>query len=334
MSSLHPKVILDKCFIQAEGQDCPRLKALHRAGAIFVLADTLIYELCTDERKTFWPSVQRKLFHFADSIEVWDHIGPLLYREIRDQHPLTDPVNHGLTQQVRDWFRSGVEHVPHDLQKMAADYQKEREQRNVCALIIECRSFCTNNLQMTQEVQRDKKLGAQRVADLVGDAQRLTDNIRKNHGNAMDSELHIQGADMGLGPEWFAHHLQKGILALYGVFMLKYGLTNKPGKDFRNTKLDSDYAVLLHYADALATNETAGSLSDMCKWMYGKSRMRLSTQDVRQALSSEDEIRRSAYYRWQDCGRPEGLDQDHWFWAEAHLTSKLWERLQLQWHNQ
>lgn len=293
-----------------------------------MLADTLIYELCTDKRETFWPAIQRKLFRFADSIEVWDHIGPLGKREIRDQRPLIEPVQHELTALVREWFRREVQFVPPDLRELAAAYMRAREQRNVCSLIKACRAFCVNHPKMTQEFQKDSKTGKKIAAAFVADIKLLNDNIRRDHGNVEDQELYIQEAENGLGPEWFAYHHQKSVLALYAVFMLKYGLTNKPGKDFRHTKLDSDYVALLHYADALATNETAGSLSDMCSWMYGTSKLVFSTHDLDRSLPFEDETRVCAYYRWLDQGAPEGEDRLHWFWAQDVLLSRLWERLE------
>lgn len=71
--------------------------------------------------------------------------------------------------------------------------------------------------------------------------------------------------------------------------MLKYGEKDSPGKEFLNTKLDADYAALLHYADALAANETKGNLADMCWWLYCGSKKLFSTSDGDAVLLSEDE---------------------------------------------
>lgn len=77
------KVILDKSFLQAESRACRRLHALWQCGCTFVLTDTLVYELCTGSRDSMLAEAQRKLFDFADSIEVWRHIGELLKEEFR-----------------------------------------------------------------------------------------------------------------------------------------------------------------------------------------------------------------------------------------------------------
>lgn len=269
------KIILDKSFIQAESADGRRVLALRKKGAVFVMTDTLIYELCTDERLTIWPSVQKKLFRVADAIEVWHHTSYLLKREIETHAPVAEPVDLQATEGVREWFKGGQVYVPANLEELKKSHEQFREKESVDALISDCRRFCEDRPEQIEKLHGNRA----GVESIVRMKEWLRHQIIKEHGNSDDLKQYIRGAEESLGPEWFAYHFQRGVLALYGVFILKYGLQNQPGKDFVHTKLDSDYMTLLHYADALATNETSGSLSDMCRWVHGDTRVVFSTHD-------------------------------------------------------
>ena len=129
----------------------------------------------------------------------------------------------------------------------------------------------------------------------------------------------------GLGPEWFVYHETRGTLALWCVFMMKFGLKNRPGKDFGHTKLDADYASLLHYADGLATNETSGNMADMCEWLYGGSKRMFSTGSLDAALPTHAQLRVEAYQKWESDGRTHGHDKADWFWAKKTLAARWWE---------
>jgi hypothetical protein len=131
----------------------------------------------------------------------------------------------------------------------------------------------------------------------------------------------------GLRPEWFTYHHARSSLALWCIFMLKYGEKDTPGKEFRNTKLDADYASLLHYADALATNETSGSMADLCSWLYRGSKKLFSTAGLDATLPTERDVRLRAYFLWDHGGRTHGHDVDDWLSAEKQLMSQVWDRL-------
>jgi|SRR5208337_2276126 len=109
--------------------------------------------------------------------------------------------------------------------------------------------------------------------------------------------------------------------------MLKYGEKDKPGKEFRNTELDADCAALLHYADALATNETSGSMADMCSWLYRGSKKLFSTSGLDAVLPTEARIRLDAYWIWDRSGRGHGHDVADWLSAENLLVDQIWDRL-------
>jgi len=324
------KILLDKSFLQAESKDCRRLRALQQCGCTFVLTDTLVYELCTGSRDSMWAEGQRKLFDFADSIEVWRHTGELLKEELAAKRPVGHPFDKNLTDRTRSWFARRTEYVPDDLRAIAETARQQREVDSVEALIRLCRTFCQicagPYAQIRQDLGQGKNLDAQ-MDDLVNQERMLKLWIQRAHGNPEAADLYIEGAKDGLGPEWFAYHHARSSLALWCVFMLKYGEKDHPGKEFRNTKLDADYAALLYYADALAANETSGSMADMCAWLYRGSKKLFSTSTVDAVLPREEDIRLDAYFTWERSGRTHGHDLDDWLFAERALVAQVWDRL-------
>jgi len=323
-------VILDKSFLQAESKACRRLRALRQCGCTFVLTDTLVYELCTGSRDSMWAEAQRKLFQFADSIEVWRHTGELLKEELAAKQPVEHPLDKVLTVRTRHWFGNRTEQVPDDLRTIAETARQQREVDSVDALIRLCRTFCEicagPYAQVRRNLAQGKSLDAQ-MDDLVNQDRMVKLWIQRAHGNPESVDVYINGAEEGLGAEWFAYHHARSSLALWCVFMLKYGEKDQPGKEFRNTKLDADYAALLYYADALATNETSGSMADMCSWLYRGSKKLFSTSGMDAVMPSEDVIRLDAYFTWDRGGRTHGHDVEDWLSAEWAMMAKVWERL-------
>lgn len=317
------RVILDKSFLQAETQSGDRLRLLRDCGATFVLTDTLIYELCTDTRTTQWPATQRKLFPFADSIEVWWHVSDLLKQEIVRQRPVESPVDRETTERVRQWFRGGEVYVPPNLVELGKVAHQEREKDSVDSLIESCQEFCRISPEYTQKIQHGGPEAKALLRDLMSCEELVKWRVRNDHGKSADTELYIQGAENGLGAEWFAYQHAKSSWALCCHFMSKYGLNNQSGRDFIHTKLDSDYVVLLHFADALATNETSGSLASICEWMHGKSKVVFSTSKLDAACPRDESIRLESYYKWEREGRTHGHDQEDWFSAKCQLLWKL-----------
>jgi hypothetical protein len=325
MPNQRRKVILDKSFLQAESIDCRRLQFLKDAGCIFVLTDTLIYELCTDSKNTQWPATQRKLFHFADCIEVWRHTMDLLKMEIAKQSPITSPIDQEATNRIRAWFQGGKIYVPSDLKAIGVSAKQQWEVDSVEALIVACRDLCRIDPTYTTKIQGGGASAKAMIADLMWRKDIMEFLTKRDHGNPKDQELYIKGAEQGLGSAWFAYHNARSTLALCCVFMSKYGLVNTPGRDFTHTKLDSDYAALLHYADALATNETSGNMADMCEWLHGGSKKIFSTGSLDAALPTHAELRVEAYQKWELDERTHGHDEADWFWAKKKLAVRWWE---------
>lgn len=324
------KVILDKSFLQAESRACRRLHALRQIGCTFILSDTLVYELCTGSRDSMWVEAQRKLFGFADSIEVWRHTGELLKEELATKKPVGHPFDKNLTDRTRHWFAKGTEYVPADLGGIAEVARQQREVESVESLIRLCRTFCQICEEPYQRVRRKLAQGEdlrEQMDDLVNQGRMVKLWIQRAHGNPAATDVYITEAEEGLSPGWFAYHHARSSLALWCVFMLKYGEKDTPGKEFRNTKLDADYAALLHYADALATNETSGSMADMCSWLYRGSKKLFSTSGLDAVLPSEDKIRLDAFCIWDRAGGTHGHDLDDWLSAERALIMNIWDCL-------
>ncbi len=330
MAETSRKVILDKSFLQAESRSCRRLRALRMCGCTFVLTDTLVYELCTGSRDTLWSEAQRKLWEFADAIEVWRHTGELLKEELTAKAPVGGPFDKSLTERTRYWFGKRSEQAPDELRSLTRPAYQQREVDSVEALVHLCRTFCeicsVPYGQIRRELGQGKNLGPQ-MDDLVNQERMVKRWIQLAHGRQEASDVYIKGAEDGLGPEWFAFHHARSSLALWCVFMLKYGEKDTPGKEFRNTKLDADYAALLHYADALATNETSGSMADMCSWLYRGSRKLFSTWGLDRVLPTEDTIGLHAYWIWDRSGRSHGHDVADWLSAEQAQMIHVWDRL-------
>ena len=139
-------------------------------GCTFVLTDTLVYELCTGSRDTLWSEAQRKLWEFADAIEVWRHTGELLKDEIATQAPVSSPLDDDLTTRTRYWFQRRTEQVPDDLRSLTGSAYQQREVDSVDALVRLCRNFCEICSVPYGQIRRDraegKNLGPQ-MDDLV-----------------------------------------------------------------------------------------------------------------------------------------------------------------------
>jgi hypothetical protein len=324
-------VILDKNFLQKEDRSTPRLRALALTGCEFVLTDTLIYEICSDSRLSqLWPSIQKKLFPFVDRLHLWFHTAELLRREVAENGPINGPEDADATHRLRDWFRSASVFVPSNMKEIVDSAYQQREvdsmekvapmARAVGAMIAD--SFT----KVTERNATKDDLGAWIQANF-NDERLIGWVLRACYGNANSPENHIPDADCRITSDWFAFHNARVNLALIGIFLVKYGLSDSPGRKFSNTKLDTDYLALLHYADAIATDETAGDMAEMCRWLYGTTKKCISSDRLFAAIPSEDEVRRSAYYRWVESNRTHGHDVADWLDAEGELYRKMWDSL-------
>jgi hypothetical protein len=323
-------VILDKSFVQAEGKQCRRLRALREGGCVFVLTDTLLYELCTGKRDTMWLEVQRKLFDFPDDIEVWRHTAELLKEELDQKRPVLGPYSEELTERTRDWFRSRQQYAPPDLKEVCRQAEQQREQASVESLIKMCRTLAG----MAAEVCKNLQYAVSHREDVsrfchlsVNDPRLLHWLIRLKHGVPTEQDIYLPGAENGLDERWFAYHEARCHLALFCVFMVRYGECGTPGIDFCHTKLDADYLALLHYGDGLATNETSGSMADMCSWLYGRTKRVFCTADIDALMPTTEEVQINAFYQWEQQGRTHGHDVDDWSTAERRLWRDAWGRL-------
>lgn len=324
-------IILDKNFIQKEDRTTPRLRALARCGCEFVLIDTLIYELCSDTKlPDLWPSLQKKLFPFADRLHLWFHNSELVRREVISNHPVAGPEDTFATQVLRNWFHSKQVYVPRDLKEIVETLHRQREVDSYEAVAPMARAFGTIIADAGQQVGIERLSNvdlSERVSDNMADERLLRWSLRACYGNPASPETYIPDAENRVTDSWFAYHNARVTLALIGIFLKKYGLTEHPGQKFPNTKLDMDYLGMLHYADALASDETAGDMNEMCNWIYDTTKKRISSSDLLSALPQESSIRLAAYDVWLESGRTHGHDVADWTTAEDHLYDQMWHAI-------
>jgi hypothetical protein len=324
-------VILDKNFLQKEDRSTPRLRALALAGCEFVLTDTLIYEICSDERlPNLWPSVQWKLNPFADRLHLWFHTAELVRQEVAQNGPISGPEDADATRHLREWFRSDSVFVPRNLKDIVESASQQREvdsMEKVSPMARAVGRLISNAITNDESRNATKNDFAGWFAEHFNDRSLTQWMLRACNGNADSPENHIPDAENRITPDWFAFHNARVTLALIGIFLVKYGLAEEPGRKFPNTKLDTDYLALLHYADALASDETSGDMADMCRWLYGSIKKCISSEMLLAAIPTENQIRLDAYYRWVELSRTHGHDVADWLDAEGDLYRQMWDSL-------
>lgn len=320
-------VILDKNFLQKENHCTPRLQALFMAGCDFVLTDSLLYEICSDSRlPQLWPSIQKKLFPFVDRLHLWFHVSELLQREVAQNKPIDGPEDADSTYQIRDWIRSGRVYVPNDFADIVQSTYRQREVdtfERVAPMAREVGAIIAGNLRSnaTKDDIRDW------IQNNFNDDGLVRLMLRRCYGDRHSQRNHIPNAENHVTPEWFAFQYARTTLALACIFLVKYGFSESPGKKFPNTMVDTDYLALLHYADALASDETSGDMAQLFGWLYGSTKKSISSDRLFATIPSEDAVRVNAYYRWCESGSTLGSDLDDWLNAEKQLYCDMWESL-------
>lgn len=324
-------VILDKNFLQKEDASTPRLRALALAGCEFVLTDTLIYEICSDSRLSqLWPSIQKKLFPFVDRLHLWFHTAELLRREVAENGPINGPEDADATRRLRDWFRSASVFVPSNMKEIVDSAYQQREvdsMEKVAPMARAVGDMIAESFQKVTKRNANKDDLGGWVENNFNDERLIRWVLRACYGNVESPENHIPDAENRITSDWFAFHNARVTLALIGIFLVKYGLSESPGRKFPNTKLDTDFLALLYYADALASDETSGDMAQMCRWLYRSSKKCISSDRLFAAIPSEDSVRLNAYSRWADSGQTHGHDVADWLNAEGELYETMWDAL-------
>jgi hypothetical protein len=261
---------------------------------------------------------------------LWFHTAELLRREARSNQPISGPEDGFPTRCLREWFRSEQVHVPDNLKEIVneAHQQREVDTMEKVAPMARCVGKLYNNF--TTELRR--RANKQEDTDslctqFINNQSIINWTIKACHGNPDSQENYIPDAADRIDMGWFAYHHARVTLALICVFLKKYGLSDSPGKKFPNTKLDADYLALLHYADGLASDETAGDMADMSLWLFGNTKKLISSRSLLSQLPTEEAIRLTAYDEWERAGRTHGHDLTDWFKAESELYGLLWEKL-------
>ncbi len=164
------------------------------------------------------------------------------------------------------------------------------------------------------------------MRDNLDDERLIRWVIRACFGKPESPENFIPDAENRVTPGWFAYQNARVSLALIAIFLVKYGLTEHPGKKFPNTQLDLEYLALLKYADALASDETSGDMAELGGWLYGSTKKQISSEALLGAAPREEDVRLGAYWKWEATGRTHGHDVGDWLASESELYESMWSQ--------
>lgn len=289
-----------------------------------------MYELCSDKNLTnLWPSIQRKLSAFSGRLHLWLHSSELLRREVAANQAVVGPNDDSATRQLRESLRSGQVYVPQNLKVIVDAAFRQREIDSMAKVAPMAREFGTiiaKAFQSTGVQKPSKDDLAGRVRDNLSDERLIRWALRACYGNANYPETYIPDAENRVNALWFSFHNARATLALIGSFLKKYGLVDNPGQKFPNTKLDLEYLALLHYADALASDEV-GDMAELFRWLYGVTKKRITSSALMGAIPSADDIRLGAYWRWEATARTHGHALDDWLGSETAQYESMWQKL-------
>jgi len=267
------KVIIDANYLRATDSNGHELRQLVADGFYLVLIDTLLFELCSTDDKRQWLATQRKLYHVANFIECWRHTGVLLGDEERTQCPIETPIDKDFTVQFKNLLASKQTYIPKDLYSYVALISHQRECDSVESLLRACKVHENLFLPLKQKIVNQSNNNIDLICqDLVNSEDLIRLLISYSIFSLQDRVY----------PTWIAWHHYKSYIAFLCEYLRLNGTTefNKlpasTQKKWINRKHDLDYVISLAFADALATNETAGELSRYAKWMYGTSKQLIS----------------------------------------------------------
>lgn len=335
-SEVSRKVILDKSFLQAESKDCRMLHALRQCGCTFVIIDTLVYEYGDGKRKGMVNEVLDKLAAFADSIEVWQHTGELLKHELRSKQPVASPVDRCSTDRMRALLRGSETINPDDTSYVNAVREaKAQREQTAKALFDMCDVLCTGIFaKQCETARREVGKGPKSrltMCDWVNDCANLITILGLSYGNRCRKDTYLREARSGLGRDWFAYHHSRAVLAMLFIYNMR-NMHNADGaierwNEFCNAVFDADYALLLLYADAIATNETRRDMTKLCLCLHPNGKRVFSKKDLSSVLPSSADVECDAYYKCNHRGRGDGRALDDWLSAERELMEKAWNLL-------
>jgi hypothetical protein len=221
-------------------------------------------------------------------------------------------------------------YVPPDLQEIVNEAYQQREIDTMQLVAPMAKEFGEEIVEIAKKsglsIFRKEDLGGL-VRNDLNNEQLIKLAIRRCYGNSESPQTFIPDAVNRVTSDWFAFQNARVTLTLIAVFLTKYGLTDQPGTKFPNTKLDLEYLSLLRYADALASDETSGDMADMCEWLYGSTKKRISSAALLRSVPRTENIRLSAFWKWAATGKTHGHDIADWLASESELYEAMWGRL-------
>lgn len=262
-----PKVIIDASFLRGAKADGSQLLALVGQDYLLVVMDALLFELLSTDRPEIGRAAVMKLGHVVDHLEVWEHVGVMLNTEITTQQPYGSPSSSDLTERVRAFVRQGASCEAESLRRAV---NETRGQREGCTLDTLFNSFPAVGSWICglSDKIRNRPLDDPEVTKWCREVVNSRDIIMK---------FATQVAGPDVGEAWIAYHVAKSYLAMF-CDHVRQGATctadiqGKARKRWVNRKHDLDYLICLAFADALASNESAGEQNAYRLWMYGDSK--------------------------------------------------------------
>lgn len=253
----NPRIIIDASYIRGMKADGAPLRAISEQGGRIVITDTLAYELLTSDHSK-WSAARHRLASCRDAIEVWEHVSEMCRVELEENRPYGDPLHSGKTERLR----LELAKEPHDMdERIIEDWNQEREDslELLRTLAASQPSFREDLKRIKNKDPHDKEV-MQICYDLVNDPENIQLVLKDvvQNPNKVDCN-------------WILWHLSKSLLALYcdSECRGKDKFKNISNKKLANIKHDSDYLILLAFADAIASRETTGEQSYYRRWMFG-----------------------------------------------------------------
>lgn len=276
----NPRIIIDASYIRGMKKDGAPLRTICEQGGRIVLADTLLYELCSTDDRNQWLASKLKLVGCQDAVEIWEHVPEMWEVELIENRPYGDPLHPERTERFRKMLADNPQYEPEDLDEKVGKARQQREGPDIPELFQnlgklskepefeEIATSIKDKLPHDEEVVRI-------FSAVINDPQiirSVIDIVRSSTENYMAVSLDPKDVN----EKWFVWHFSRSLLTVL-CDCLRRGenentfsrLSKRLRKRLNNVKHDLDYLTLLAFADAIASRETKGELFYYRRWMFG-----------------------------------------------------------------
>lgn len=264
------RVILDASFVRGTASDSRQLLVLADRGYRMVISDTLVWELLTASGangNTVGLAALRKLHPIAEVAEMYEHTGIMIKQELETGRPFGNP-----TKTVPGGIASLLDKIlngPCENRKSIIEETVQSRECNTTDAIFGGLPSCAQWLEGLYEQILNLPIKDSGVAEKC----RPVVNCPAFIHSLLNGEPSLEAVT----PDWMTWHAVKSYLALVCDYV-RQGETDfaeiqaKARKKWVNRMHDLDYLILLNWADAIASNETAGEQYAYRTWMYGNEK--------------------------------------------------------------